>query len=338
MVPEPKSSELDAGHCIASSASLRVRSAQVVTVAWRLQREAIARKYLCNTLAVLITDAPGDRQLGHASSFETNAMNMPFSCYNVFLSQAKRRSKAQAIKLAEAQELLSREYGFLHFHELTAVAKRNPMERRLMVAALGVADLADTIYQNDVQRKLADEVAHQLTAATAETNAEDFSIENESVDSAVYDDQTGKAILELSFSWSGTHIPDRMWTGREFHLQARLSLLCRDRQWSVANEGLEILQCISDQEYQDRQDELEQRKSAVTLAEALADQLGLTVEEAEELENTEAILNESSDNQVYGWHFNFENEGSETLRAKLGEMGRLTLRVGPNFFDNIKSD
>ncbi len=76
----------------------------------------------------------------------------------------------------------------------------------------------------------------------------------------------------------------------------------------------------------------------ISRAQALANEFGLTLEEAEELEDVEAHEHTGHDDTVYGYYFDFSEYASPAVAAKLmAKFGRLdNLRVSLNFFDNIE--
>lgn len=75
----------------------------------------------------------------------------------------------------------------------------------------------------------------------------------------------------------------------------------------------------------------------ISRAQALADEFGLTLEEAEELVDVEEHEIEGNDGAVYGHYFDFEDYASPAVATKLmARFGRLNnLRVGLNFFDQV---
>lgn len=77
----------------------------------------------------------------------------------------------------------------------------------------------------------------------------------------------------------------------------------------------------------------------VSLAQALADELGITPEEAEELVDVEPQAIEGNDDVVHGYVFDFSEVVSPELRAKLlAKHGSLQARVQPWFFDRVARD
>lgn len=89
---------------------------------------------------------------------------------------------------------------------------------------------------------------------------------------------------------------------------------------------------------QDWGDEDYDHRPTRTKAQALAEELAIEVEEAEELVDAEAIEDTgSSGEMVYGYVFDFTDHASPELAAKLmRQRGSLQLRVGPTFFEDIR--
>ena len=74
----------------------------------------------------------------------------------------------------------------------------------------------------------------------------------------------------------------------------------------------------------------------VPLAQALADELGIALEETDELVDVEPQTLEGNDHMVYGYVFDFSEVVSPELRAKLlARHGSLQLQVPPSFFDRV---
>ena len=74
----------------------------------------------------------------------------------------------------------------------------------------------------------------------------------------------------------------------------------------------------------------------VSLAKALSEETGLTVAEAEELVDAEAVANESDDGVVYEYVFDFSGFASPATAAKLqSKYGSLQVEVFPSFFDRV---
>lgn len=78
----------------------------------------------------------------------------------------------------------------------------------------------------------------------------------------------------------------------------------------------------------------------ISLAQALAQKLGITVDEAEELVDASYIENTGNSGQVVSsYYFNFEGHASQTLASKLRKkFGSLQVEVDLNFFENVRPD
>lgn len=269
-----------------------------------------------------------------------------FSPLEIFKSQAKQIARDQGLKLSDAQKMLAQKAGFEHYHELYAVSQRNPKDRRLMMAAFGVEDFRDAIYQDDVYSDLDLELERQLSGAMAETNAEEFTISDLRVLTKEYMGATGVLKLTVSLTYEGSQHPDRPYHGAAFHLQARIQLLRRKNTWRLAEEGLFILNSESDmdrdnrseQEYWSMVGEARQANTK-TLADALAIELGIAVEDAELLTGAEITPNQSDDGLVYSYLIDLEPEAEGKLRADLlARLGTLHYELPANFFDDVERD
>lgn len=74
----------------------------------------------------------------------------------------------------------------------------------------------------------------------------------------------------------------------------------------------------------------------VSLAQALAEELDITPEEAEELVDVEPLAIEGHEDVLYGYVFDFEGAASPSLHAKLmNQRGSLQLRVPLWFFERV---
>lgn len=73
-------------------------------------------------------------------------------------------------------------------------------------------------------------------------------------------------------------------------------------------------------------------------AQALAEELGINFEQAEELVDAEATADTGDSGEtVYGYLFDFTDHASPELASRLmRQRGSLQLRVGPNFFEGIR--
>ena len=269
-----------------------------------------------------------------------------FSPLNIFKSQAKKLAHDQGLKLSVAQETLIQKAGFADYHEFSVVAQRNPKDARLMVAVFGIKDFHQAIHEDDVYAHLDLELEDQLSGAIADTNASGFTIDTLEIENADYSDATGKLTLEVSLTYQGQQDQERMYHGAAFYLKATVELLRRDSKWLLAEDGVSITSVESDAD-RDRRSEHEywaqveeaRNSNRMSMAQALASELGISVEDGELLAGSEITTNKSEDGLVYSYWINFEPEAEGELRADLlARFGSLEYELDANFFDDVEHD
>ncbi len=101
-----------------------------------------------------------------------------YSYLSILKTCAKKLARIQKIKLSKALEIVARDAKFTSYHELSEVAKRAPLEQRLVFAAIGEDTQEDVIYRDEIFYAIDREVEDMLSGDIAETNAYGFSIEN----------------------------------------------------------------------------------------------------------------------------------------------------------------
>jgi hypothetical protein len=172
-----------------------------------------------------------------------------FSCLEILKDKAKQIARESGIKRSAALDIVAQQAGFAHYHEMQTVAGRAPLERRLMVAALGVSDLADAIYEDSIYYGLDDELSDQLSGEIASTNATEFTIEDLLIESSQYDSSTGVLRLVGSLTYQGEQLDDKPFSGTEFYLDVVVQLVRRNGEWRFDKEaGLTITSAVTDQE------------------------------------------------------------------------------------------
>ena len=269
-----------------------------------------------------------------------------FSPLCIIKSQSKQHARQHDMKLSAAQEALARQAGFEEYHELVVVAQRNPTDPRLMLAAFGVRDFKDAIHEDDVLSELDQELEHMLSGAMAETNASEFAIGDCEVESAAYDDATGVLRLNMSIDWEGQQDPERVYYGRVFFLKADVDLIRRDGNWSLGEDGVSITSSETDAdrdrrtewEYMAHQQaaESEEHRPSISMAQALASELEISLEDAELLADAEVKAYTSDDGMIYSYWVDVEPYAEGALRADLlARFGTLEFEVDVNFFDDI---
>ena len=269
-----------------------------------------------------------------------------FSPLNIFKSQAKQLARDQGLKLSAAQETHVQKAGFADYHEFSVVAQRNPKDPRLMLAVFGIKDFSQAIHEDDVYADLDLELEDQLSGAIADTNASGFTIDALEVEAADYSDTTGKLTLGVSLTYQGQQDQERMYHGAAFYLKATVELLRRDGAWLLAEEGVSISSSESDAD-RDRRSEWEhwaqveeaERGKRLSMAQALANELEISVDDAEVLADAEVMTNESDEGLVYSYWIDFEPVAEGELRADLiARFGSLQYELHANFFDDIRPD
>lgn len=322
-------------------------------VAWRLFREAIAHRRYTLSFYIgmsLTRRCPVNRQsVTKASNGFGDIAMSDFSPISIIKSQAKQHARGHDMKLSAAQEALARQAGFEEYHELFVVAQRNPTDPRLMLAAFGVRDFKEAIHEDDVLSELDQELEHMLSGAMAETNASEFTIGDSEVESAAYDDATGALRLGMSIDWEGKQDPDRVYYGRVFFLKADVDLIRRDGRWSLGEDGVSITSSETDAdrdrrtewEYMEHQQaaESEEHRPSINVAQALANELKISLEDAELLADAEVTANTSDDGMIYSYWVDVEPYAEGALRADLlARFGTLEFELDVNFFDDIHPD
>ncbi|WP_104911074.1 hypothetical protein [Pseudomonas sp. LG1D9] len=269
-----------------------------------------------------------------------------FSPLNLLKSQAKQLVRDQGLKLSVAQEALVQKAGFADYHEFSMVAQRNPKDPRLMMAVFGIRDFSDAIHEDDVYTDLDQELEDQLSGAIAETNASGFTVNALTVDTTEYADSTGMLTLGVSLTYQGQQDQERVYHGAAFFLTATVGLLRREGKWLLAEDGVSISIIESDAD-RDRKSEQEywaqveeaRNSNRMSMAQALASELGISVEDGELLAGSEITTNESDDGLVYSYWINFEPEAEGELRADLlARFGSLEYELHVNFFDDVEHE
>lgn len=161
-----------------------------------------------------------------------------YSCLSILKTKAKKLARIQKIKLSEALEIVAKDAKFTSYHELSEVAKRDPLEQRLVLAAMGESSLEDIIYRDDIFYAIDREAEERLSDNIAETNAYSFSVENLEATKVNYDAKRGILVVQAIFDYQGDQDPERPFSGSSFEVVARMELLLRDNEWSLIEDSL----------------------------------------------------------------------------------------------------
>lgn len=168
-----------------------------------------------------------------------------YSCLSILKTRAKKLVRIQKIKLSQALEIVARDAKFTSYHELTEVAKRDPLEQRLVLAAMGEDTPEEVIYRDEVLYAIDREVEDMLSSDIAETNAYGFSIENLEATKLNYDSKRGILALQALFDYQGEQDPERPFSGSSFEIVAKIELLLRDNEWNFVEDSLELISVTS---------------------------------------------------------------------------------------------
>ncbi|RQO69210.1 hypothetical protein DBR44_13185 [Aquitalea sp. FJL05] len=126
---------------------------------------------------------------------------------------------------------------------------------------------------------------------------------------------------------------ERPYSGHIIKVEASL-VIERTGKVSIAEPNCEVTKAQLDWSWGD--DDYENEGSLVSLAEALADEFGLSIAEAEELVDAVATPNLSDDGLFYSYTFDFTQHASLEVAEKLMvKYGSLQLEVQPWFFDRV---
>lgn len=192
-----------------------------------------------------------------------------------------------------------------------------------------------------------DDVQHAVSSDDS-VNAEMANANYDGVDEVYLENdlEPGKATVEQPYTENmpvqitlGID-PDRPYSGHKVHCEVAVTTVCIGRRCFEGPE-VEVLSASLDSDWGDS-DHPEDAAPAplLTLAEALAAKLGVSVEEAEELADADPMeLTGHSGETPSGYEFDFTQYASPKLAAKLiKKHGSLRLRVDPWFYNGIRND
>ena len=153
-----------------------------------------------------------------------------YSYLSILKTCAKKLARIQKIKLSKALEIVARDAKFTSYHELSEVAKRAPLEQRLVFAAIGEDTQEDVIYRDEIFYAIDREVEDMLSGDIAETNATSIN----------YDPKRGILVVQVIFDYQGEQDSERPFSGSSFEIVAKMELLLRDNVWSLVENSLEL--------------------------------------------------------------------------------------------------
>ncbi len=130
---------------------------------------------------------------------------------------------------------------------------------------------------------------------------------------------------------------ERPYSGHKIHVQATLTLE-RTGKCSIAQPVCTVTRASLDYGWSD-DDEYEDQGPTISLAQALAEELDIELDEAEELVDSDYSTNESNDGLVYSYFFDFSRDASPELAKKLKDKhGSLSIEVPAWFFDRVTTN
>lgn len=176
-----------------------------------------------------------------------------YSCIEIIRTKAKKMVRSiTAPTHIQALEFIAQNSNFSNYHELAQVANKTPLEPRLLMAAFGDSDLKDVIYNlygsytNGPYPSLEIALEEELSGFIATTNADGFTIEDLEITDTFYDDTKGILHLEVAFLYQGDQLPDHVYSGTEFEVEAKVRLSWRNEEWNFINEDFEVINVVSD--------------------------------------------------------------------------------------------
>lgn len=236
--------------------------------------------------------------------------------------------------------LLSRVNGLSSFSEATPSLKE-------LIAALRSAELGAAIHSSidDFQGVLQQELEHfiqqdsDVISAMSSANSDGidefylpFDLEKELADSGseISIDAQGHVGLNADI--------ERPFSGNKVNVDATITLE-RLTPTTFSNAVYFVEKADLDYGWTSDDDE-DHEPPSIPLAQALADALEISVEEAEELVDVDPQAITSHEDSLIDYYIlDFENVAIEPLRSKLLEtLGSLQIEVDRNFFDNVQAD
>lgn len=192
-------------------------------------------------------------------------------------------------------------------------------------------------FEDFVQDQAGSDISEDADVSSAAANANYDGIDEVYFELDVDLDQV--AVGELAvFEFDG-HVglgldTERPYSGHKVHFNAALTLTRVGRR---CFERVEVEVFSAALDYGWSEPDAEDGPLSRTLAQALADELGIEHSEAEQFVDAEPqALTGSSGEMTYGYLFDFTDYASPALAAKLlAKHGSLQVEVGVNFFDGI---
>ena len=171
------------------------------------------------------------------------------SILKFFKQRARKLAKTANVQLSKALDLLAQQNGLQHWYHARQVAKKNPLDSRLVRAAFGLPDLSEAIFEPPAYDDLSDLLNDEMSGETADTNATGFGIDDMSVNDVSFDDKSRIFTVKGDITYAGDQDTDRPYSGTSFDLEAIVRLYWNGSQWELAQtDPLEVVSSVSDQD------------------------------------------------------------------------------------------
>lgn len=290
-----------------------------IAYAVRTASEATSHPLKLSHAQQLVAAALGYRSLAayQASPGEAEALN---DAAHFVLDDQLLVARAQELRLPNVVDGLT---SLLH----------TAFEERLPSAQIHASSAALDAYVRDIVQEVV--LTHGNTAsATAMTNSngireiylpfDDVVLHDLPLGEVLREDFVGHVSMEVD--------TERPYHGHKIDVEARLVLERKGRA-CIAEPICEVVSAKLNYGWNA---EDEDDVPTVSLAQALADELGLELAEAEELVDAEAMADESDDGLLYRYIYDFRDHASPTVAEKLiAKYGSLEVEVPAWFFDRV---
>lgn len=154
----------------------------------------------------------------------------------------------------------------------------------------------------------------------------------------VMDDLPLDDVQDSEFNGHVTVIPDieRPYSGHKIDVKARI-IIERKGRTCIAEPACEVIHSRLNYNWNgDEEDDSEEERNKVSLAEALADELGLELTEAEELVDSDFLIDDSDDGLVYRYVYDFTYAPPAIAAKLMAKYRTLQVEVPSWFFDRVR--
>lgn len=145
-------------------------------------------------------------------------------------------------------------------------------------------------------------------------------------------------VLDMEFDGHVTVVPDidRPYSGHKVDVRTRL-IIERKGRACIAEPACEVIYSHLSYKWNgDEDDDSEEDRSKVSLAQALADELGIDLVDAEELVDSDFLTDDSDDGLVYRYVYDFDGAPAAIAAKLMAKYGTLQVEVPSWFFDRVR--